>query len=178
MMRSEDADVSADLPLRLMSGRFWRVVRADRIADVLAVPAPDSAGRYHRPGQAALYMSPEMDWARLAVLPYLREDGFARVAIPLEVGAVQVLDQFDDGVATALGIDPAAAAAPWRSALAVGAESASWQVSDTARAAGLGGVIDPSRRIPGGWHLALFRWNEPGAPNVRVAGDAVGIGED
>jgi hypothetical protein len=52
---------------RTLSGCFFRAVLADRVDQVLALPAAHSAGRYHRPGQAALYMSPRQEWAMIAV---------------------------------------------------------------------------------------------------------------
>ena len=54
-------------------------------------------------------------------------------------------------------------------ALDRGEEPPSWTVSDRARAIGAAGLIDPSRRAPGAWHLVLFRWNEAGAATVALA---------
>ena len=69
----------------LISGKFWRAIGADRTAQVLDPPGPASAGRYHRPGQAALYITPEADWATIAIGRYLLDDGIARVVVPLEL---------------------------------------------------------------------------------------------
>lgn len=33
---------------------------------------------------------------------------------------------------------------------------------------GVNGLIDPSRKSPGHWHLVLFRWNMAEAPSVRL----------
>jgi pentose-5-phosphate-3-epimerase len=41
-----------------------------------------------------------------------------------------------------------------------------WKVIE----AGANGLIDPSRKRPGLWHLVLFRWNEANGPKVRVIG--------
>jgi hypothetical protein len=51
------------IPTRLVSGRFYRAVRADRMDQVLDPPAPESAGRYHRHGEPALYITAQHDWA-------------------------------------------------------------------------------------------------------------------
>jgi RES domain-containing protein len=161
--------------LRTVSGPFFRVVPADRIDDVLAPPRPDSAGRYHRPGQATLYMSPRLEWAVIAVSGYIREDGRPRVVVPLMVGEAHVLDQHDEDACRILGIDPDLSNTSWRPTLDKGEEPPSWRNADAARAAGADGIIDRSRQIPGGWHLDLFRWNALGGPAVMICGEPTKI---
>jgi RES domain len=149
-----------------MVGPFFRSVLANRIDSVLAPPGPESAGRYHRPGQATLYMSPQVQWAMIAVSGYIREDGRPRVVIPLLVGEALVLDQHDEDTCRLLRIERDLSNVPWRQALADGQEPPSWRNSDAARAAGADGIIDRSRMIPGGWHVNLFRWNDLGGPSA------------
>ncbi len=160
---------------RHISGRFFRSVLADRVNDVLAPPLPGSAGRYHRPGQTTLYMSPRLEWAMIAVSGYIREDGRPRVVIPLMVGVAHVLDQHDEAACHAIGIDRERSNAPWRAALEAGDEPPSWRNADAARASGADGIIDRSRMIPGGWHVNLFQWNDLGGPRVEVCGEPVAI---
>ena len=161
--------------LRTVSGKFFRSVLADRVDDVLTPPGPESAGRYHRPGQAVLYMSPQLEWAMIAVSGYIREDGRPRVVVPLIVGEAHVLDQHDEHACRLLGIDRDLSNAKWRQALEAGQEPPSWRNADIARAAGADGIIDRSRMIPGGWHVNLFRWNELGGPPVSVTGKPISI---
>ena len=161
--------------LRTVAGLFFRSVLADRIGEVLSPPRPESAGRYHRPGQATLYMSPEREWATIAVSGYMREDGLPRVVVPLAVSHAHVLDQHDEEACRDLGIDRDLSNAQWRPALEAGKEPPSWRNADAARAAGADGIIDRSRMIPGGWHVNLFRWNELGGPSISVCGDPVPI---
>ena len=158
-------------PLHPISGKFWRVVAAARAAHVLDPPGPDSAGRYHRPGQPALYITPEADWATIAIGRYLVGDGAARVVVPLKLDLAAVFDQRDLAACAALGIDPERSQVRWNDELAAGREPPSWQASDAARAVGAQGIIDVSRGILGGWHVCLFAWNQPGAPQVRVTGE-------
>lgn len=160
---------------RLISGRFYRSVLAERVDNVLDPPSPQSAGRYHRHGQPALYMSPEPEWAIRAISGYMREDGKARMLVPLLVTEALVLDQHDGALCEKLGIDRTGSNVSWRTALEAGGEPPSWKTSDIARASGADGLIDPSRNIPGGWHLDLFRWNGLGGPRVEVVGDAMAI---
>ena len=161
--------------LRTVSGPFFRSVLADRVDDVLASPRPESAGRYHRPGQATLYMSPKLEWAMIAVSGYIREDGRPRVVVPLMVGEAHVLDQHDEAACRVLGIDRDLSNAQWRQALEAGEEPPSWRNADAARAADADGIIDRSRMIPGGWHVNLFRWNELGGPAVTISGRPTSI---
>jgi hypothetical protein len=160
---------------RKVEGVFFRAILAERVDFVLAPPTPESAGRYHRPRQAALYMSPTVDWAMIAVSGYMREDGRPRVVVPLLVSEAFVLDQHDEDVCRLLGIERDLSNAPWRPALAMGTEPPSWRNSDAARAAGADGIIDRSRMISGGWHVNLFRWNDFGGPSVSVCGEPIAI---
>ena len=87
--------VASLVPLRRVAGRFWRAIATDRAEDVLEPPGPGSAGRYHRPGQPALYITPEADWAVIAIGRYLLADGIERAVVPLELDLAKVLDQRD-----------------------------------------------------------------------------------
>jgi len=161
--------------LRKVGGAFFRSVLADRVQSALAPPTPESAGRYHRLGQATLYMSPTIEWATIAVSGYMREDNRPRVVVPLMVSEAYVLDQHDEDACRLLGIDRDLSNAPWRPALAQGQEPPSWKNSDAARGAGADGIIDRSRIIPGGWHANLFRWNDLGGPSVTICGEPIEI---
>ena len=161
------------VPLRQLGGRFYRAIVADRLAALLDPPAPQSAGRYHRHGEPALYLTPEADWAAIAVGRYQAEDGLPRLIVPLDVSAAQVVDQHDEAVCQLLAIDRDQSNLGWRQALERGDEPPSWAASDAARRCGADGIIDRSRGIVGGWHVTLFRWNVPGAPLVVAAGQAL-----
>lgn len=157
--------------LRRMSGYFFRTVPIERLAYILDLPKPESSGRYHRPGQPILYMSPVKEWSIRAVSGYMRADGIQRVVVPLFIDEAFVLDQNDELACSVLGIDPELSKKPWIPALQANGEPPSWKNSDLARSYGADGLIDCSRLIPGGWHLNLFRWNEPGAPTVHICGE-------
>ena len=160
-------------PLLEMNGQFYRTVSVNQTDQVLAPPSLQSAGRYHRHGQKALYMSPSLDWARRAVSGYMREDNKPRFGFTLDLRGAQVVDQRSLSVCRDIGIDREMSKRPWRQALQEGREPDSWQVSDRVRELGADGLIDVSRHIPNGWHLVLFRWNENDGPQVRVTGGPV-----
>ncbi|HET6605617.1 MAG TPA: RES domain-containing protein, partial [Rhodopila sp.] len=165
--------LGSGIPFRKVEGRFVRAVLADRAGDVVAPPGPLSAGRYHRPGQAALYMSATVDGAIAAVSKYMRADRLPRIIVPLLVGEALVIDQREADACRGIGIDPTLSSFPWQPALAAGQDPPSWRNADAARAAGADGIIDCSRTMPGAWHLNLFRWNGLGGPSVTVCGEAV-----
>ena len=156
------------VPLCNLSGKFYRSIAVNQIDRVLAPPASQSAGRYHRHGQEALYVSPSLDWARKAVSGYMREDMKPRFVFTLEVIGAQVFDQRSLSACRDIGVDREMSNRPWREALKDGKEPASWLVSDRVRELNADGLIDVSRHIPNGWHLVLLRWNENGGPKVRV----------
>lgn len=89
--------------------------------------------------------------------------------IEIDVEALGIVDLRDGAALEAAGIDLADAVAPWQEIAASGGTPTSWTVRDRLLAAGANGLIDPSRRRPGLWHLVLFRWNQADAPTVRPA---------
>lgn len=163
--------MAALAPFVTVRGFFYRAVLAERVERVLAPPEPTSAGRYHRLGEPALYLTASAEWAYIAISGYMREDGLPRVIVPVEIDAACVLDQRDVAACAALGIDRDASNLPWRLALERDEEPSSRRNADIARAVGADGIIDRSRHIPGGWHVILFRWNELGGPAVQVCGE-------
>ncbi|MDU8942067.1 RES family NAD+ phosphorylase [Ovoidimarina sediminis] len=154
----------------MVSGRFYRAVRPEMVDHALSAPAPESAGRYHAPGEPAIYMSPKLDWARIAVSGYMREEKSNRLIVAVDLDAAWIVDQRDWAACAALGIDPDESNLPWRTALAEGRTPPSWHAAERARLGGADGLIDRSRHIPGGWHVVLFRWNAPGAPRLVSRG--------
>ena len=157
--------------LTTIRGSFFRSIVAERQGALLTKPRSSDVGRYHGPGQHALYMTPKAEWARLVADWYGKRDGYVRVLFPLMLDEAQVLDLGDVAACARLGIDPVRANLSWRGALKVGERPPSWEVADTVRSYGADGLSDRSRMFPGAWHVTLFRWNEPGAPSVEVVGE-------
>ena len=61
-----------------------------RVHEVLAPPRPESAGRYHRHGQPALYLTSSTEWATIAVSGSVRADGLPRVLANLDASVFRV----------------------------------------------------------------------------------------
>lgn len=183
LSQSPSPELLADVPvrsgapplLRRVEGRFFRSVLATRLGKILDPPDPHSAGRYHRPGERILYTSATFESAVAAISGYMRQDGLPRMMVPLRIGEVFVLDQHDEEICKVFGIERDRSNESWQAAIAEGHEPASWRNADIARAAGAGGIIDRSRKMPGAWHLNLFYWNESGGPSVEICGEPVEI---
>lgn len=86
--------------------------------------------------------------------------------LPFNVEAENIADLRDVESMSALGINVDDAFSDWQAALADGQTPSSWAVREALEIAGATGLIDPSRKRPGLWHLTLFAWNHDGAPSV------------
>ena len=158
---------SSDAPS--IDGVFYRIVPAIDVARAFA-GVRTAEGRFHHDGQPALYLSPTQDWAERAVDRYRRPADAPRVAVPLRVAGGAVVDLRSVAACVALAIEPVDLVAEWWRQRENGLPAASWRASDAVRAAGVDGIIYPSRTNPTRWHLALFRWNDAGGPAVAAAG--------
>lgn len=91
------------------------------------------------------------------------------VAVEVEAQVDSVFDLRDPVARDEAGVDLADAHAEWQSVVEAGGTPPSWLVRDRLVRLGAHGLIDPSRRRPGLWHLVLFRWNVPDGATVRIA---------
>jgi RES domain-containing protein len=151
-----------------IEGRFYRAVDRTYLDDPIS--GSRGAGRYSPPDRPTLYLSASQDGVAAAMKAHSGDAAAERVVIALDVSASGIFDLRDTAACAALGVSPADATAPWQYLAAEGGHPSSWTLRERVEAAGANGLIDPSRTAPGLWHLVLFRWNAPGAPNVRRAG--------
>jgi len=121
------------------------------------------SARFNRPGQDALYLSPDEESARVAIGEYVSADDPPRVLIHYEIEKCTLLDLRHPDAAKIYE----QARKSWQDVIANGEIPSSWEAADTIRHSGHVGLIDPSRQRPGLWHITLMRWNETGAPAVR-----------
>lgn len=152
-----------------IEGRFYRAVDRAYVDDPIS--GSRVAGRYSPPDRPTLYLSASPEGVAAAMQAHSRADAVERVVIALDVAAHGMFDLRDAEACARLGVAPADAFAPWQDLVAQGLRPSSWTVRERIEAAGANGLIDPSRTVPGLWHLVLFRWNQPAAPDVRRAAD-------
>ncbi len=152
-----------------VSGIFVKIVWADEPDVFLKRGSPDRPpARFNRRGQDALYLSPDIESARVAIGQDVKEGDRPRVVLTFEVERCTLFDLRNPEAADIYAI----ASQPWRALLAAEGTPPSWHAADRLRENGHIGLIDPSRRRPGLWHIALFRWNGPDAPSVTQKGAA------
>lgn len=152
-----------------VSGEFVKIVWADDPDVHLMRGAPDRpAARFNRRGQDALYLSPDVESARVAIGQDVKTGDRPRVVVKFQVDRCRLFDLRSPEAADIY----ASASQPWRALLAARGTPPSWLAADHLREKGYVGLIDPSRRRPGLWHITLFHWNEPDAPCVVRRGGA------
>ncbi|GGO67601.1 hypothetical protein GCM10010910_29740 [Microbacterium nanhaiense] len=149
-----------------ISGTFYRAI--DPNLREFAIAGSRTAGRYSRPHEPTLYLSSSVDGVEAAMIAHAGARSTAREIVEIDVEASRIVDLRNPTTLERLGVSLANAAAPWQDIADAGGTPLSWAVRDRLLGAGANGLIDPSRKRPGLWHLVLFRWNEPDAPVARV----------
>lgn len=147
-------------------GTFYRAV--DPRFREFAIAGSRTAGRYSRPDEPTLYMSSSVDGVEAAMIAHKSVRSEPLEILEIDVEASGIVDLRDADALQRAGVDPADAVAPWQTVAASGGTLTSWTIRDRLLGAGANGLIDPSRKRPGLWHLVLFRWNEADAPIVRL----------
>lgn len=150
----------------ILHGTFYRAI--DPLFRSRAITGSRSAGRYSRPTEPTLYLSSSVDGVEAAMIAHRDVRSAELQTLKIDVEASRIVDLRDVSALATIGIDPADAAAPWQEEAQSGGTPRSWAVRDRLLEVGANGLIDPSRKRPGLWHLVLFRWNECDAPVVRV----------
>ncbi|WP_220036791.1 RES family NAD+ phosphorylase [Curtobacterium sp. MCBD17_021] len=133
-----------------------------------AIGGSRTAGRYSRADEPTLYLSSSVEGGEAALLAHPEIRATAPVIVEVDVTASRIVDFRDPAARSAAGVDLEDATAPWQQIVADGGVPASWLFRDRLVAPGADGLIDPSRKRPGLWHLVLFRWNTDSAPDVQV----------
>lgn len=163
-MIRDEPQVQTDGRHARVTGTFHRAVTPG--FEGRALTGSHGAGRYSRADQPTLYLSASRAGVAAAMIAH---QGLNRqqTILPFDVNA---MDLFDLRSADAIEHVLKNAGDPfsdWQAVAASGGEPPSWRVRDWIERTGAQGMIDPSRKSPGLWHLVLFRWNVPGAPSVR-----------
>ena len=164
--------LEAQTLLTEVSGVFVKIVFAGDYDVHLERGLPyRPAARFNQIGQDALYLSPDEFSARVAVGEYVNAGDPPRMLLSYEVERCSLFDLRHLQAAAVYEL----ARQPWRKAVSAGEAPKSWDAADYIRQSGHQGMIDPSRRRPGLWHITLLRWNERGAPRVRRIGEPIPI---
>lgn len=138
-------------------GVFYRAV--DAMFWDKALGGSRAAGRYSTAEQPTLYLSSSKEGVEIAMTAHRNERPSELKVVSVEVVSSRILDLRDAAACRAAGIDVQDAVAPWQEVVAQKQRPRSWSVRDQVLSVGGVGLIDPSRKAPGLWHLVLFAWN-------------------
>lgn len=156
-----------DIPLIPMRGIFYRAV--DPAHRETALSGSRGPGRFSRADQPTLYLSASPEGVAAAMMAHNGAPG-ARCILRFSVEARDICDLRDRSGLAQAGLDPAAGAAPWQKIVQNGGAPPSWMLRKKLEQCGARGLIDPSRKAPGLWHLVLFAWNCPDGARVLPLG--------
>ncbi|GLI27278.1 hypothetical protein ARHIZOSPH14_15200 [Agromyces rhizosphaerae] len=148
----------SEFPFSTVTGTCYRAV--DPRHRAAALDGSRAAGRFSPPGVRTLYLSSSPEGVAAAMIAHRSARSAELEVLAFRVTATHIIDLRDRTLLADLGIDPADAAAPWQEIVAAGGTPSSWGVRDRLVELGAHGLIDPSRRQPGLWHLTLFEWDE------------------
>lgn len=154
-------------PNVVADGRYWRIVSPRWAHDPLnGEGAARHGGRWNRPGDAALYLSQEIE---TAFAEYQQELGVRPGTFAaFDVISAAVADLGDGRTLAALDIAPADLICPWKQIAFVDKVAPpTWLICDRLRGE-VDGLRVPSTQYASGFNLVLWRWNTDGAPSVSV----------
>ena len=152
-------------PFSTVQGIFYRAV--DPAFREGALDGSRSEGRFSPRETLTLYLSASPEGVAAAMIAHTDSESPSREVLSFKVEASRIADLRERTTMASIGVDVDAAAAPWQDDVAAARAPLSWGVRETLLGLGAHGLIDPSRKQPGLWHLTLFAWNQPGAPSVR-----------
>ncbi len=134
--------------------------------------AATHGGRFNRQGQAALYMSSNLETARVEYGQDIadRPGTFCRYDVTIN----DIADMRNRNACAKLGVSPTLLACPWKKILLIDkAEPPTWPLVDRLLMAGAAGALTPSYCHPLGYNLVLWQWNndqvKPFDPNNDLA---------
>ncbi|ALB54153.1 FIG00553507: hypothetical protein [Cronobacter universalis NCTC 9529] len=148
-----------------IEGIFYRAI--DPAYRHFALSGSRAAGRYSRGDQPTLYLSSSPQGVEAAMQAH-RDNRASLEIIKVSVVAEKIFDLRNTDAVIAAGIDIKDAIAPWQETVKAGGIPPSWEVRARLESLGVNGLIDPSRKAPGLWHLVLFSWNENSHTQVRI----------
>ncbi|RDJ21812.1 hypothetical protein DWF00_26075 [Bosea caraganae] len=123
-------------------------------------------GRWNEVGQPCLYAARELStaWAEY-------NQGFVQhpaLIAQLVVTGAKLADLTRDDAAREFGLPADLHGSAWRALLGAGEIPPTHQAARRLRERGFHGLIYPSHMSRGGSCVALWHWNEPAAPQVKV----------
>ncbi|MBL4787484.1 MAG: RES family NAD+ phosphorylase [Cohaesibacteraceae bacterium] len=154
-------------PFVKVEGQFYRTIDVQYLDQVL--DGSIAPGRYSSSSQKTLYMSASEQGVAAAMIAHSDGTTSARSLVKLDIVAENIFDLRDADACKAVGINSTDAAQPWQDVVARNEVPRPLLIANKLRDNGANGLIDPSRKAPGLWHLVLFNWNQDAWPIVTVS---------
>jgi RES domain-containing protein len=136
---------------------FYRAI--DPAYRHFALSGSRAPGRYSDSHQPTLYLSSSPEGVEAAMQSHSGNRSRNLEIVRVSVTSDKIIDLRNAEALFAAGIDLNDAIAPWQEIVREGGVPRSWNVRNRLTSLGIKGLIDPSRKAPGLWHLVLFSWN-------------------
>ncbi|MGY5956433.1 RES domain-containing protein [Kosakonia sp. BK9b] len=149
-----------------INGIFYRAI--DPLYREFALSGSSAPGRYSNSHQPTLYLSSSPEGVEAAMQTHKGNRSARLEIVKVRVIAHKILDLRNSEARRAAGIDLNDAISPWQEAVKEGGIPRSWHVRERLESLGMNGLIDPSRKAPGLWHLVLFSWNGSSLAQVSL----------
>ena len=140
-----------------IDGIFYRAI--DPAYRNFALSGSRGPGRYSDSDQPTLYLSSSPEGVEAAMTSHSANRRASLEIVRVSVTTNKIIDLRNDEALLAAGSDLGDAIAPWQEIGREGGVPRSWKVRKRLESLGIKGLIDPSRKAPGRWHLVLFSWN-------------------
>lgn len=149
-----------------ISGIFYRAI--DPAYRDYALSGSRAPGRYSDSSQPTLYLSSSPEGVEAAMKSHSDNRSAKLEIVRVSVATDKIIDLRNAEALRAAGIDLNDAIAPWQEIVREGGVPQSWTVRNRLESSGIKGLIDPSRKAPGLWHLVLFSWNDDSRSHVYL----------
>lgn len=149
-----------------VDGVFYRAV--DPAYRRFALAGSRAPGRYSDSHQPTLYLSSSPAGVEAAMQSHRSNRSASLEIVKVRVMAKKIFDLRSADAVLAAGINLQDAIAPWEEMVKEGGVPGSWGVRNRLELLGFNGLIDPSRKAPGLWHLVLFAWNNNSQCQVNI----------
>ncbi|QTF06733.1 RES domain-containing protein [Brenneria izadpanahii] len=152
--------------LTKVEGIFYRAI--DPVYRAHTLSGSRNPGRYSSINQPTLYLSSSPEGVEAAMKSHKGTRSHSLDIVRVDVTADSIFDLRNESAMSLMGIRLEDTTAPWQEIVAKGDIPSSWAVRNRLEAYGAKGLIDPSRKAPGLWHLVLFSWNADSSSQVYV----------
>ncbi|WP_353614481.1 RES domain-containing protein [Mangrovibacter phragmitis] len=149
-----------------INGIFYRAI--DPAYRNFSLSGSRAPGRYSDSNQPTLYLSSSPEGVEAAMKSHSGSRSANLEIVKVRVITEKIFDLRNAEALLAADIDLNDAIAPWQEIVHEGGIPKSWKLRNRLESLGINGLIDPSRKAPGLWHLVLFSWNQNSTSHAYI----------